>query len=149
MRYADDFIILCGSQRAGQRILRSIRTFLANKLKLIVNETKSHVVKLAEASFLGFQIVRRKVRWTEKSQKKFKAKVRQTTKRTRGHSPKSVITELQSYLRGAVNYYRLGISFGEARELDRWLRSRVRMYYWKQWGRPGAGRERAGESYSN
>ena len=89
------------------------------------------MVKLAEASFLGFRIVNREVRWTEKSQKKFKAKVKEITKRTRGHSPKSVIAELQSYLRGAVNYYQLGILFREARELDGWLRRRIRLYYWK------------------
>ena len=136
VRYADDFVILCGSPRAGQRILRSIRRYLADKLKLIVNETKSRVVPLAEASFLGFQIVRRKVRWTRKSQRKFKAKVKLITRRTRGHSPKAVIAELTSYLRGAFNYYGLGIAFGEARELDQWVRSRIRMYYWKQWGRP-------------
>ena len=58
------------------------------------------------------------------------------TKRTRGHSPKSVIAELERYVRGAFNYYELGILFGEARELDRWVRRRVRLYYWKQWGRP-------------
>ena len=136
VRYADDFVILCGSPRAGQRILRSVRCYLADKLKLIVNETKSRVVKLAEASFLGFKIVRRRVRWTTKSQKKFKAKVRQITRRTRGHSPKSVIAELERYVRGAFNYYELGILFGEARELDQWMRRRVRLYYWKQWGRP-------------
>jgi RNA-directed DNA polymerase len=136
VRYADDFVILCGSLRAGQRILRSVRKFLADKLKLIVNEAKSRVVKLAEASFLGFQIVRRKVRWTTKSQKKFKAKVKRITKRTRGHSPKSVIAELAQYVRGAFNYYEPGVAFGEARELDRWMRRRVRLYYWKQWGRP-------------
>ncbi|MCP5067620.1 MAG: group II intron reverse transcriptase/maturase, partial [bacterium] len=142
VRYADDFVILCRSPRAGQRILRGVRRFLADELKLIVNEAKSRVVKLAEASFLGFQIVRRKVRWTAKSQEKFKAKVRLITRRTRGHSPKSVIAELQSYLRGSVNYYGLGIAFGEARELDRWLRTRVRLYYWKQWGRPRTRRRR-------
>jgi len=151
VRYADDLgyriafacdrllashVILCGSPRAGERILRSVRKFLSEKLKLIVNETKSRIVRLSEASFLGFQIVRRKVRWTAKSQKKFKAKVKRITKRTRGHSPKKVIGDLQSYVRGAFNYYGLGISFGEARELDQWVRSRVRLYYWKQWGRP-------------
>lgn len=136
VRYADDFIILCRSRRAGGRILESIRSYLSDKLKLIVNEAKSRVVKLAEASFLGFQIVRRKVRWTTKSQKKFKAKVKQITKRTRGHSPSSVITELAQYIRGAFNYYEPGVTFGEARELDRWMRRRVRLYYWKQWGRP-------------
>jgi len=56
------------------------------------------------------------------------------SKRTRGHSPKSVIGELQSYLRGAVNYYQLGILFREARDLDGWLRRRMRLYYWKQCG---------------
>ena len=76
VRYADDFVILCGSPRAGQRILRSVRRYLADQLKLIVNEAKSRVVKLAEASFLGFKIVRRQVRWTTKSLKKFKAKVK-------------------------------------------------------------------------
>ena len=102
VRYADDFVILCRSRRAGERILRSVRRYLADELKLIVNEKKSRVVELAEASFLGFKIVRCEVRWTEKSQKKFKAKVRKITKRTRGHSPKTVIEELQSYLRGAA-----------------------------------------------
>jgi RNA-directed DNA polymerase len=161
VRYADDFVILCGSRKAGERILRSVREFLADKLKLIVNEAKSRVVELAEASFLGFHIVRREVRWTAKSQKKFKARVKKITKRTRGHSPKKVIAELTSYLRGSVNYYQLGIAFGEARELDGWLRRRMRLYYWiatrgahpgakpnrkarrdKQWGRPRTRRRR-------
>jgi len=142
VRYADDFIILCRSRRAGDRILKSARTFLADKLKLIVNEAKSRVVKLSEASFLGFQIIRRKVRWTIKSQKRFKATVRQITKRTRGHSPKKVIYELKQYVRGAFNYYEPGVTFGEARELDGWVRSRVRLYHWKQWGRPRTRRRR-------
>ena len=71
------------------------------------------------------------MRWTPKSQKKFKEKVRQITKRTRGHSPSKVIADLTIYLRGAFNYYEPGVAFGEARELDRWIRRRVRLYYWK------------------
>ena len=81
------------------------------------NQTKSRVVTLSEATFLGFSIIRRKIRWTEKSQKKFKADpvkgcasrgwVRRLTKRTRGHSPVKVIADLRAYLRGAVNYYRV------------------------------------------
>ena len=130
VRYADDFVILCGSLRAGERILRSVRRFLTDKLKLTVNETKSRVVPLSEATFLGFRIVRRKVRWSAKSQRKFKAQVKLITRRTRGHSPRSVIAELSSYVRGAFNYYGIGIAYGEARELDQWLRRRVRLYYW-------------------
>jgi RNA-directed DNA polymerase len=100
------------------------------------NQTKSKVVALHEATFLGFSIIRKKIRWTEKSQKKFKAEVRRLTKRTRGHSPVKVIADLQAYLRGAVNYYVIGIPFRDIRELDQWLRRRMRLYYWKQWGRP-------------
>jgi RNA-directed DNA polymerase len=136
VRYADDFVILCTSPRAGQRILTSIKSYLKKVLKLIVNETKSKVVLLQEATFLGFSIVHRKIRWTEKSQKKFKAEVRRLTKRTRGHSPVKVIADLQAYLRGAVNYYVIGIPFNDIRNLDQWLRRRMRLYYWKQWARP-------------
>jgi RNA-directed DNA polymerase len=136
VRYADDFVILCTSPRAGQRILASVKSYLKKTLKLIVNETKSKVVPLQEATFLGFSIIRKKIRWTEKSQKKFKAEVRRLTKRTRGHSPVKVIADLKAYLRGAVNYYVIGIPFGDIRSLDQWLRRRMRLYYWKQWGRP-------------
>ena len=136
VRYADDFVIMCSSLRAGQRIMQSVQRFLKEKLKLIVNETKSKVVKLAEASFLGFQIIRRRVCWTEKSLKKLKGEVRRITRRTRGVSPGTVIANLTTYLRGALNYYAIGIKYGEIRELDGWLRRRMRLYYWKQWGRP-------------
>lgn len=136
VRYADDFVILCGSLRAGKRILQSVTRYLSDKLKLTVNTTKSRVVTLPDASFLGFEIVRRRIRWTKKSQRKFKEKIREITKRTRGHSPTKVITDLKAYVRGAVNYYAKGMPYGEARDLDNWLRSRMRLYYWKQWGRP-------------
>ena len=136
VRYADDFVILCTSPRAGRRILESISRFLRDKLKLIVNEVKSKVVVLSEATFLGFSIVKRRVRWTKKSEERFKANVRQITRRTRGVSPTTVITDLQNYVRGAINYYLPGLPFKEARDLDQWLRSRMRLYYWKQWGRP-------------
>lgn len=136
VRYADDFVILCWSLRAGERILRSVSKYLRETLKLTVNTTKSQVVKLHDASFLGFEIVRRKIRWTQKSQKKFKEKIREITKRTRGHSPTTVLADLRAYVRGAVNYYGKGMKFADAKALDGWIRSRMRLYYWKQWGRP-------------
>jgi RNA-directed DNA polymerase len=136
VRYADDFIILCGSPRAGRRIMASVKAFLETKLKLVVNEAKSQVVKLGEANYLGFQILRGKIRWSRKSRDKFKATVRKITGRTRGVSPSKVIEELKLYIRGAFNYYAPGITYKESRELDSWLRRKVRAYYWKQWGRP-------------
>lgn len=53
----------------------------------------------------------------------------------RHNPPPTVISDLNSYLRGAVNYYAIGIPFAEIRALDQWLRRRMRLYYWKQWGR--------------
>ena len=140
VRYADDFVILCTSLTAGRRILESITNFLRSKLKLIVNTVKSKVVALKDASFLGFKIYRRKIRWTEKAKKEFKAKVKRLTKRTRGVSKATVYSDLRDYLRGALNYYLVGVTFREVRELDQWIRRRVRLYYWKQWGRPRARR---------
>ena len=140
VRYADDFLILCYSPRAGRRILDRISRYLQNRLKLTVNTAKSNVVPLREASFLGFTIIKRRVRWTEKSKRKFKTKVRQLTRRTRGVSPRQVMSDLRLYIRGAINYYMPGLTFAEAQSLDRWMRRRIRTYYWKQWGRPRARR---------
>jgi RNA-directed DNA polymerase len=139
-RYADDFIILCRSPRAATRVLESITRFIERRLKLIVNQTKSRVCELCESTFLGFTIVKNRTKWSTKSKKRFHARLREITKRTRGVSPSQVMEELQLFVRGAMNYYTLGITYAEARELDGWLRRRVRLYYWKQWGRPRARR---------
>lgn len=136
VRYADDFVIQCGSLRAGNRILASISCYLRDQLKLIVNTAKSQVVKISQASFLGFTVQKHKVRWSPKAKRKFKTSVRTITRRTRGVSATKVISDLNHYVRGAINYYMPGLNFAEARELDQWLRRRMRLYYWKQWKRP-------------
>jgi RNA-directed DNA polymerase len=140
VRYADDFVILCTSVRAGTRILESITVYLRTKLKLTVNTNKSKVVPLNDACFLGFKILRRKLRWTDRSKQRLKAEVKRITKRTRGVSTGVVYRDLRNYLRGALNYYMIGVTFREVRELDQWIRRRMRLYYWKQWGRPRARR---------
>jgi RNA-directed DNA polymerase len=139
-RYADDFVILCRSRRAADRVMRSVARFIGHGLKLIVNRAKSKVCELKDAAFLGFTIVKNRIRWSEKSKAKFGARIREITKRTRGVSPCQVMEELNLFVRGALNYYSLGMSYAEARELDGWLRRRVRLYYWKQWKRPRARR---------
>lgn len=136
VRYADDFVILCSSQMAGQKILEHVTYYLRNKLKLTINTDKSKVLPLDQASFLGFRIYRRKIRWTEKAKLRFKGEVKRLTRRTRGVSPRTVYIDLLHYLRGALNYYMSGVTFKEIRELDHWIRRRMRLYYWKQWGRP-------------
>ncbi len=75
-RYADDFTILVKSQRAGERVLRSISRFLQNRLKLVVNPTKSHVVKTSESKFLGFTFRGGRIHWHPKTLIKFKQQIR-------------------------------------------------------------------------
>ena len=79
VRYADDFIILVRTQAAGERVFASIRKFLERELLLEVNETKSKVARLDECTFLGFQIVRGKIRWSEKAGKEFKRRIKELT----------------------------------------------------------------------
>ena len=90
--------------------------------------------------FLGFTIVKNRIKWSAKSKAKFKARLREITSRTRGVSPRKVMDDLQSYVCGAVNYYEPGITDREALDLEKWLRTRARLYYWKQWGKPRARR---------
>ena len=129
-RYADDFVILCRSPRAAERVMGSVTRFIEQRLKLVVNQTKSKVCEIKDAAFLGFTIVKNRIKWSEKSKDKFKARLKEITRRTRGVSPWKVMEELQLFVRGAVNYYSLGMTYAEARELDGWLRRRVRLYYW-------------------
>src|SRR6056297_352925 len=70
-RYADDFVILCRSPRAANRVMKSVTRYIERRLKLIVNQTKSQVCELAQATFLGFTIVKNRVKWSAKSKAKF------------------------------------------------------------------------------
>ncbi len=100
-----------------------------------MNTARSHLVKISQASYLGFTLQRHKVRWTRKSCEKFKTSIRTITRRTRGVSPTTVISDLDSYVRGAIAYYMPGLHYTESKDLDQWMRRRVRLYFWKQWKR--------------
>lgn len=132
-RYADDFIILVKSQRAGERVLENIRRFLERKLKLSVNEKKSGVVHVDRCSFLGFTFCRGKIRWTRKAFVEFKRQVRLFTGRSWFVSMDHRLKKLAEYIRGWMNYYGISEYYRPIPGLDEWLRRRVRMCYWKQW----------------
>ena len=106
-RYADDFVILVNSQKAGERVMASLRRFIESKLKLMVNEKKSRVVPSGESEFLGFTFARKKIRWTEKTLHKFKTRIRDLTKRNWGVSIEKRLKSLNHYLRGWIGYFRL------------------------------------------
>jgi len=132
-RYADDFIMLVKSQRAGERVMRSVARFLQKKLKLVVNDRKSHVIPTNQSAFLGFTFRGTSIRWTDKSYTEFKRQVRLLTGRSWGVSMDYRLKKLAEYVRGWMGYYALSEYYRPIPELDHWLRRRVRCCYWKQW----------------
>ena len=132
-RYADDFTILVKSKRAGDRVLRSISNYLQNRLKLVVNTTKSRVVKTNESKFLGFTFRGGRIQWHPNTLNKFKQRVRQLTNRNWGVSMKYQLFKISQFLRGWINYFGIANCYQLCVELDQWIRRRVRMAYWRQW----------------
>src|SRR5216683_345756 len=136
VRYADDCNIYVRSERAGQRVMESIKRFITQKLKLKVNEAKSAVARPQERKFLGFSFsagpdIKRTI--APKSLEQFKRRIREITRRAKGVSIKTTMEELVPYMRGWRGYY----GFCETPEvliaLTRWVRLRLRAALWRQW----------------
>lgn len=132
-RWADDFIILVYSKRAGDRVLNSITRFVERKLRLKVNEHKSRVVPINQSKFLGFSFYGKELVWHPDALAKFKRTVRKLTRRSSGISMGKMIHELSIFLRGWINYFGIAKGYQRCVELDHWIRRRLRMCYWKQW----------------
>jgi RNA-directed DNA polymerase len=136
-RYADDSNIYVRSARAGARVLASISCFITRRLKLKVNWNKSTVDRPWKRSFLGFSFTggkrpkRRKI--APKALARFKARVKTLTRRNQGRSLKHVITTLAAYLRGWIGYFGFCQTPAVLRDLDSWIRHRLRCLQWKHW----------------
>ncbi|MBU6454491.1 MAG: group II intron reverse transcriptase/maturase [Cyanobacteria bacterium REEB67] len=138
VRYADDCNIYVASQRAGDRVMESITNFLSTRLRLKVNEAKSAVGRPWERKFLGFTFT-----WTEPPRRRIaptalarvKAKIRNLTIRKRGSTLTDVIEELNSYLRGWINYFGFCETPTVLQALEKWIRHKLRCLIWKRWKR--------------
>lgn len=136
-RYADDFIVMVKSANAAKRVLASLIRYCEGRLRLIVNRAKSRAAPLKSCEFLGYRLNNRaKLAWTDKAHHRFKERVREITSRNRGHNVQTVIDELNLYIRGWLQYYKLSSTYKEVLALSVWIRRRVRLYYWKQWKQP-------------
>jgi RNA-directed DNA polymerase len=136
VRYADDCNVYVRSQRAGERVMASIEQFLAKRLKLKLNKAKSAVAKPSVRKFLGFSFTSGKQprrRIAPQAIVRFKAKVRELTRRTGGRSLSQIAKELSSYLIGWRAYFGFCETPSVLRELDQWIRRRLRAIAWKQW----------------
>jgi RNA-directed DNA polymerase len=140
VRYADDCHIYVKSKGAGERVRASVTRFLSRKRKLKVNAQKSAVDRPWRRKFRGVTFThsgphRRKVR--EKALERFKEVIRGRTQRTRGKTIRQVVAELGNYINGWKAYFGLAQVKSVFKELDSWIRRRLRCYLWKQWGRRG------------
>ena len=133
VRYADDFMIIVNSQKAGERVMASVTRFIERKLKLKVNTTKSQVAPINRCKFLGFSFLGKNLIWHDKVLRQFKCRIREITGRSRGISMERKILELTRYLRGWINYFGIAQGYQKCIELDHWIRRRLRMSYWKSW----------------
>lgn len=138
VRYADDVNIYVRTPRAAERVMQSCINYLeGKKMKLQVNRDKSSVGDPTELKFLGFKLYRAEkgtmVTIHPKSIKRFMKRVREITRRNRGHSIEQILSELRSYVKGWAGYYGIGLSRSRARKLDEWMRKRVRQIIFKRW----------------
>ena len=139
-RYADDCNVYVGSLKAGQRVMALLRGLYAG-LKLQINEAKSAVGSALGRKFLGYELWVAKVREVRcavahKAMDNFKARIRQLTRRSGGRSMEQVVQRLRPYLLGWKAYFGLAQTPKVWRELDEWLRHRLRAIQLKHWKRP-------------
>jgi len=135
-RWADDFVILLRSERAARRVMESVTRFLEETLGLPVNRDKSQVAPVKDVEFLGFQILRGKIRVSTKARQRFKDRIRELTRRNNGQSMARNIQDLSEYLRGWVGYFRIQEFRTIFGELDGFIRSRLRSMQLKKWKKP-------------
>ena len=123
------------SRRAGERVMASVSRFLTSKLRLKVNEAKSAVARPEERKFLGFSISNdgSERRIAPKALDKFKGRIRDMTRRTRGFGLQQLIKELKPYIVGWRGYFGFCQTPRVLTNLEAWIRRRLRLYLWRQW----------------
>ena len=140
VRYADDVQVYVRSERGATRVLQSVSHYIERELKLVVNRTKSKATRPWKSKLLGYSFYIRKgelkLNIARKSIEKYKAKVREITSRSRPVAMYKRYDELRSLNRGWYSYFKLTEARSVLEELDSWVRSRLRLCYWKQWKLP-------------
>jgi len=138
VRYADDFVILCRSQSEAQQALAEVEEW-TTAVELRLHAEKTRIVDATQRGgfdFLGYHF-ERGYRWpSKKSLGKLKDKIRAKTKRTSGHSLQRIISELTRTQRGWFEYFKHS-HWTAFRDLDRWVRMRLRSILRRRQGRKG------------
>ena len=140
VRYADDVSIYVRSERAGQRVFESVRSFLERRMGLVVNRDKSTVARPRGRHILGFTIRpnmrkgRVELDLSERTKDRLREKIRALTPRTWGQSLRTCINRINEYLRGWANYFGVASwAGGTARYADGHVRRRLRAILLAHW----------------
>ena len=139
VRYADDCNIYVKTPKAGNRVMKSVTSFIEGKLKLKVNVNKSAVDRPWKRKFLGFSFTNHtepKVRIAKASVNRMKDKIRDITSRKKPYSMEVRIKKLNQYLTGWCGYFALADTPSIFKKLESWIRRRLRMCMWKDWKKP-------------
>ncbi len=145
VRYADDFSIYCKSNHAARKTGNKVFLFLKNKLKLAINREKSGIRKPVQFEILGHRFVPTYEKGTkgkyqlvvsDKSWKKLKQSIKTITRKTAPSALAERIHKLKEVCRGWLNYFRMASITGKLRDLDSWLRNRLRYCIWHNWKKP-------------
>lgn len=145
VRYADDCSIFVKSRCAARRVKRSITKFIETKLHLKVNEEKTKICRPFHYAVLGYGFVpvyakgskgKYQLRVSPGSIKRMKFKVKEITRKTDPVSFDERIKNLNAFARGWINYFKYANIKAKLKELDAWIRNRLRYCIWKHWKRP-------------
>lgn len=137
VRYADDLTIFVRSRKSAKRTLRKIHPFIEKKLFLKINEEKTATGYVGRIKFLGFGFYvykgKARLRVHPKAIKKMKSRIKELTARSYGLSNSERPKKLRQYIMGWVNYFKIADMKSLLKEVDHWMRRRIRMVIWKQW----------------
>jgi len=145
VRYADDFSIYCKSNHAARKTGNKVFLFLKNKLKLPINREKSGLRKPVQFEILGHRFVpvyekgtkgKYQLVVSDKSWDKLKQNLKTITRKTTPSSVAERITKLKEVGRGWLNYFRMASITGKLKNLDSWIRNRLRYCIWHDWKKP-------------
>lgn len=145
VRYADDFSIYTKSKQAARKAGNTIYLFLKNKLKLPINREKSGIRKPVNFEILGYKFVPTYIKGdkgqyqlvaSDKSWKRLRQNLKSITRKTAPISFDERIKQLKEVQRGWVNYFRIASIYGKLRDLDGWVRNRLRYCIWHDWKKP-------------
>ncbi len=145
IRYADDFSIYTKTKSTARKIGNNIYLYLKNKLKLPINRAKSGIRKPVNFTILGYGFVPTYIKGekgkyqlvvNEKSWKLLKQKLKTITRKTTPSMFDERMHKLKEVQRGWLQYFRLASIQGKLKELDGWIRNRLRYCIWHHWKKP-------------